>query len=175
VTAGGDSEKIFTKLREARERAEEERAKLAPEEREELERQEREELERQAHEVWERVRPAERDALARDRVELLPAPEPLVAERLESIRVEVVSPAEEPKRRGRKSRWKRAQLETIMRRLANGDGPTAIEGEVGIRHQRISELDRRKDVYWDRKERRLVTPRGTVSEGGYVILPPVPR
>jgi hypothetical protein len=85
--------------------------------------------------------------------------------------VVIVSPKDE-KRPGRKSKWRRAELESITKRLANGDSLRSIEDVTGIRHQRISELRQRGDVFWDVEQRLLVTPPGTVSEGGYVILPP---
>jgi hypothetical protein len=81
-------------------------------------------------------------------------------------------PQPEVRRPGRKSRWRRSALEAITKRIANGDSLHSIAADVGIRHQRISELRQRGDVYWDKTDGRLVTPPGTVREGGFVILPP---
>jgi hypothetical protein len=81
-------------------------------------------------------------------------------------------PQPEVRRPGRKSKWRRTALEAITKRLANGDSLRSIATDLGVAHQRISELRRRGDVYWDVTDRRLVTPPGTVREGGFVILPP---
>jgi hypothetical protein len=73
---------------------------------------------------------------------------------------------------GAKSRWRRADLETIfVRRRDLSARKLAASDELveRIRHQRISEVRARGDV---REENgRLVLPDATRADGGWVILP----
>jgi hypothetical protein len=78
-----------------------------------------------------------------------------------------------PKRSGAKSRWRRADLETIFVKQPNTSArELAGSGDLiePIRHQRISELRARGDVGVDASG-RLALPPGTTGEGGWVILP----
>jgi hypothetical protein len=94
---------------------------------------------------------------------------------LHSVRHEPIAdePGELKSVRGRKSRWRRVDLETIFvkhpdtpaRELARGD-----ELVEEIDHQRISELRNRRDIRVERG--RLLLPEGTTAgEPGWVILP----
>jgi hypothetical protein len=74
---------------------------------------------------------------------------------------------------GAKSRWRRADLETIFAKQPGTSArKLAASGDLvePIRHQRISELRARGDIGVDKKG-RLVLPTGTTGEGGWIILP----
>jgi hypothetical protein len=75
---------------------------------------------------------------------------------------------------GAKSRWHPPTLRTITQRLAAGESARSIARDpaIDVSHQRISELRKRGDTYWDNKERKLVTPEGTTTDtNGYYVLP----
>ena len=73
---------------------------------------------------------------------------------------------------GAKSRWRRADLETIFVKHPKMSARKLVEsGELveSIHHQRISELRGRGDI---REENgRLKLPRGVTGDGGWVTLP----
>jgi hypothetical protein len=50
-------------------------------------------------------------------------------------------PEPDVRRRGRKSKWRTSTLEAITKRLANGESHRSIAADLGIRHQRISDVD----------------------------------
>jgi hypothetical protein len=78
----------------------------------------------------------------------------------------------EPARPGAKSRWRRADLETIFVKLPKTPARRLAEsGDLveQVHHQRISELRNRGDV---REENgRLVLPPGCTGDGGWITLP----
>jgi hypothetical protein len=74
---------------------------------------------------------------------------------------------------GVKSRWRRADLETIFEKQPDTSARKLAEsGDLveSIRHQRISELRARGDIGVDEKG-RLKLPSGTTADGGWIILP----
>lgn len=74
---------------------------------------------------------------------------------------------------GAKSRWRRADLETIfVKQPGVSARKLAASGDLveSIHHQRISELRSRGDVGID-ENGRLKLPRGVTAEGNWITLP----
>jgi hypothetical protein len=74
---------------------------------------------------------------------------------------------------GAKSRWRRADLETIfVKQPGTSARELAASGDLveSIHHQRISEVRARGDIRVD-ENGRLELPAGTTGDGGWITLP----